>query len=129
MDYDYHDSFHRLVMAYHEAEHDACQQVMQVAGTVLDQAKTLNIENDLHYFLSEFSPTFSHLGEFNYIPFGDDDVVEYKVNTKDVYLKAQETARILKEEIGTLLIQREEVKDMQSPCFCMCTCVCVFVCV
>ena len=79
MDFDYHDSFHRLAQAYYEAEHEACQQVMQVSGTILDQAKTLNFENDLHYFLSEFSSVFSHPGEFNYLPYGDDDVVEYKV--------------------------------------------------
>ena len=79
MDFDYHESFHRLAQAYYEAEHEACQQVMQVSGTMLDQAKTLNFENDLHYFLSEFSAVFSHPGEFNYLPYGDDDVQEYKV--------------------------------------------------
>ena len=109
MDFDYHDSFHRLSQAYYEAEHDACQQVMQVAGTILDQAKTLNFENDLHYFLSEFSTVFSHLGEFSYTPFGEDDVMEYKVNTKDVFVRSQEMSRALQEEIATVQIQKEEV--------------------
>ena len=80
MDYDYHDSFSRLSLAYHEAEQEACQQVLRVTGSIVDQTQALNFENDLHYFLSEFSSVFTQPTEFSYMPFGDDDVLEYKVS-------------------------------------------------
>ncbi len=79
MDYDYQESFSRLAVAYHEAEQEACQQVMKVTTSIVDQTQALNFENDLHYFLSGFSTTFTQPPEFNFMPFGDDDVTEYKV--------------------------------------------------
>ena len=78
MDYDYQESFSRLAVAYHDAEQEACQQVMKVTTSIVDQTQALNFENDLHYFLSGFSTTFTQPPEFNFMPFGDDDVTEYK---------------------------------------------------
>ena len=75
----------------------------------MDQSKTLDFENDLHYFLSEFFNIFTQPPEFNYVSFGDDDVPEYKVNLKDAFLRAQEVVKNLSEEIKTLKIQTEEV--------------------
>ena len=79
MDYDYHDSFNRLTLAYHEAEQEACQQVLKVTTSIVDQTQALNFENDLHYFLSGSASMFTQPTEFIYMPFGEDDVHEYKV--------------------------------------------------
>ena len=79
MDHDYHEAFSRLAIAYHEAEQEACQHVLKATSSVVDQTQALNFENDLHYFLSEFSQLFTQPSEFSYTPFGDDDVSEYKV--------------------------------------------------
>ena len=79
MDYDYHEAFSRLAISYHEAEQEACQQVLKVTTSIVDQTQALNFENDLHYFLSGFSSTFTQPVEFSFAPFGEDDVSEYKV--------------------------------------------------
>ena len=109
MDYDYHESFIRLAQAYSDAEQTSCNQIIKATNSLVDQSKTLNFENDLHYFLSEFSGIFSQPPEFHYSPFGDDDVTEYKVNLKDAFLRAQEVVKNLSDEIKTLKIQTDEV--------------------
>lgn len=109
MDHDYHESFMRLARAYSDSEQICSKQVIKATSSLVDQSMTLNFENDLHYFLSEFSNIFSQPPEFHFSPFGDDDVVEYKVNVKDAFLRAQEIVKNLSEEIKTLKIQTEEV--------------------
>ena len=76
---------------------------------ILEQAKTLNFVNDVHYFLSEFSSIFTNPPEFTFVQYGDDDVNEYKVNTKDVFLRAQEMVKTLQDEIATVEFHLEEV--------------------
>lgn len=117
MDTDYHDSFKRLAQAYSDAEQGTCQSIMKATSSFVDQAQTLNFENDMHYFLSEFASIFTQPPEFNYVSFGDDDVTEYKVNTKDVFLKAQEIVKNLTEEIKTLEIQTDEVLQLRHLLF------------
>lgn len=74
MDFDYHDSFRRLAVAYKEAEKETGEAMLQSADTLVDQTKSLNFENDLHYFLSEFSQTFTPPNEFQFGNFEGDDV-------------------------------------------------------
>lgn len=109
MDHDYHDSFKRLSQAYADAEKGSCNQVMVATSSLTNQSQTLHFENDLHYFLSEFSSVFTQPQEFQFVPFGDDDVLEYKVNMKDVFLKAQETVKTLTTEINNLQVSIDEV--------------------
>lgn len=109
MDHDYHESYKRLVQAYSDAEQGSCNQVAKATGNLVNQSKTLDFENDLHYFMSEFSGVFTQPPEFHFQSFGEDDVVEYKVNVKDVFLRAQEMVKNLTVEVKTLRIQTEEV--------------------
>lgn len=74
MDYDYHASFERLATAYKEAEAEACEAVMTCAASVTDQAKGLNFENDLHYFLSENPGPFTPPNPFTFQPYEGDEV-------------------------------------------------------
>lgn len=74
MDFDYHNSFKRLAGAYREAEHEACDAVMHSADQVVEQAKNLNFENDLHYFLSEYAQAFTPPNPFVFVSFEGDDV-------------------------------------------------------
>ena len=74
MDYDYHVSFERLAMAYKDAEAESCEAVMACARSVMDQAKGLNFENDLHYFLSENPGPFTPPNPFSFQPYEGDDV-------------------------------------------------------
>lgn len=74
MDYDYHASFERLATAYKEAESEACETVMACAASVVDQAKGLNFENDLHYFLSENPGPFTPPNPFTFQPYEGDEV-------------------------------------------------------
>ena len=74
MDYDYHVSFERLAMAYKDAEAESCEAVMACARSVMDQAKGLNFENDLHYFLSENPGPFTPPNPFSFQPYDGDDV-------------------------------------------------------
>ena len=74
MDYDYHASFERLAAAYKESEADCCEAVMVCARSVVDQAKGLNFENDLHYFLSENPGPFTPPHPFTFLPYEGDDV-------------------------------------------------------
>lgn len=129
MDYDYHASFERLATAYKEAEAESCEAVMTCARSVVDQAKGLNFENDLHYFLSENPGPFTPPNPFTFQPYEGDDVgdataitavcaycciplqvAEYKVNTQDVFERAKKTVEGLQTNIQTLEIQREEVE-------------------
>ena len=87
----------------------ACRNVMKSASSIVDQTKALNFENDRNYFFSEFSNSFSQQIEFSYVPYGDDDVSDYKVNTKDVFLKAQEMVDNYQNEIKTMERQIEGV--------------------
>ena len=75
MDFDYHDSFRRLAVAYKEAEKDTGEAMLQSADTLVDQTKGLNFENDLHYFLSEFSQAFTPPTQFQFNNFEGDDVM------------------------------------------------------
>jgi SLIT-ROBO Rho GTPase activating protein len=108
MDYDYHVSFERLAMAYKDAEAESCEAVMACAHSVMDQAKGLNFENDLHYFLSENPGPFTPPNPFSFQPYDGDDVMEYKVNTQDVFERAKKTVESIHANIQTLEIQREE---------------------
>lgn len=74
MDYDYHASFERLATAYKDAEAESCEAVMTCARSVMDQAKGLNFENDLHYFLSENPGPFTPPNPFTFQPYDGDDV-------------------------------------------------------
>ena len=74
MDHDYHKSFERLAAAYKGAEADSCEAVMVCARSVVDQAKGLNFENDLHYFLSENPGPFTPPNPFTFQPYEGDDV-------------------------------------------------------
>lgn len=74
MDFDYHDSFRRLAVAYKEAEKETGEAMLQSADTLVDQTKSLNFENDLHYFLSEFSQSFTPPNQFHFNNFEGDDV-------------------------------------------------------
>lgn len=74
MDYDYHASFERLAIAYKEVESEACEAVMACAASVVDQAKGLNFENDLHYFLSENPGPFTPPNPFAFQPYEGDEV-------------------------------------------------------
>lgn len=74
MDYDYHDSFRRLFLAYQESDKETCEAVKQSGEMLVEQTKVLNFENDLHYFLSEYSGPFTAPSYFQFTPFGGDDV-------------------------------------------------------
>lgn len=74
MDYDYHASFERLAAAYKDAEAESCEAVMTCARSVVDQAKGLSFENDLHYFLSENPGPFTPPNPFSFLPYEGDDV-------------------------------------------------------
>jgi hypothetical protein len=108
MDYDYHASFGRLAAAYKDAEAESCEAVMACARCVMDQAKGLNFENDLHYFLSENPGPFTPPNPFFFQPYDGDDVMEYKVNTQDVFERAKKSVESIHSTIQTLEIQREE---------------------
>ena len=74
MDFDYHNSFKRLIVAYKDVEKDTCEAMMQSGEVLVDQTVSLKFENDLHYFLSEYSTPFTSPNYFEYIPFEGDDV-------------------------------------------------------
>ena len=76
MDHDYHASFERLATAYKDAEAESCEAVMTCARALIDQAKGLNFENDLHYFLSENPGPFTPPNPFTFQPYEGDDVSE-----------------------------------------------------
>jgi hypothetical protein len=61
-------------MAYKEAEKETGEAMLQSADTLVDQTKSLNFENDLHYFLSEFSLSFTPPNQFHFNNFEGDDV-------------------------------------------------------
>ena len=75
MDFDYHDSFRRLCVAYKEAERETGDAMQQSADTLVDQTKTLNFESDRYYFLSEFAQAFTHPNLFQFSNFEGDDVM------------------------------------------------------
>ena len=109
MDTDYHDAFQRLIQAYYQTEVGDGENVKRSMSGILEQAKTLNFANDIHYFLVEFASMFGNPPEFTFVQYGDDDVSEYKVNTKDVFLRAQEMVKSLQEEITAVEFHQEEV--------------------
>lgn len=74
MDLDYHDSFRRLTVAYQDSERETCETIMQSGETLVEKTKSLNFENDLHYFLSEYSGPFTSPSYFQFNPFEGDDV-------------------------------------------------------
>lgn len=74
MDFDYHGSFQRMAVAYRDCEHEACQALIQSGDALVEQSKSLNLENDLHYFLSEYSGQFTAPNHFQFSPFEGDDV-------------------------------------------------------
>ena len=98
-----------MAIAYRDAEESASQNVVKAANSIVDQTKALNFENDRNYFFSEFSNAFSQQLQFAFVPYGDDEVSDYKVNTKDVFVKAQEMVENYKEEIKTMEIQIDGV--------------------
>ena len=109
MDVDYHDAFQRLIQAYYQTEVCNGDNIKRSMGGILEQAKALNFANDVHYFLSEFANNFANPPEFSFVQYGDDDVSEYKVNAKDVFLRAQEMVKSLQEEISAVEFHQEEV--------------------
>ena len=74
MDFDYHDSYRRLMCAMRNGEFETCEAVKASGDVVVDQAKSLNFEGDLHYFLSEYSNPFTPPNTFHFVPFQGDDV-------------------------------------------------------
>ena len=76
MDFDYHDSFRRLIVAYKEDEKEASEAILESADGLVDQTKSLNFENDLHYYLSEYSDAFTPSNLFRFTNFEGDDVIE-----------------------------------------------------
>ena len=74
MDFDYHDSYRRLMHAMREAEYETCEAIKSSADSMVEQAKTLNFEGDLHYFLSEYATPFTPPNPFQFTPFQGDDV-------------------------------------------------------
>lgn len=74
MDFDYHNSFCRLVMGYKEAEHEVSEAILRSVGVLVENAKTLSFENDLHYFLQDYPQPFSPPNPFTFVPFEGDDV-------------------------------------------------------
>lgn len=77
MDFDYHESFRRLSMAYRDSERETCEAIVLSGESLVEQTKTLNFENDLHYFLSEYSAPFTAPNYFQFTPFEGDDVSGY----------------------------------------------------
>ena len=133
MDFDYHDSFRRLAMAYKEAEKETGEAMLMSADTLVDQTKSLNFENDLHYFLTEFTQSFTPPNQFQFNNFEGDDVSHviimwhgvipihihvqvtvFKVNTEDVFKRAKKMVEDLTEEVQTLNIQKEEVNTSDT---------------
>ena len=76
MDFDYHNSFGRLAVAYKDGEKEVCEAMLQSSETLVDQTKNLNFENDLHYFLSEYSQAFTPPNPFQFTNFEGDHVIE-----------------------------------------------------
>lgn len=76
MDFDYHNSFRRLIVAYKEEEKEASEAILMSADALVDQTKSLNFENDLHYYLSEYSGAFTPPNTFQFKSFEGDDVNE-----------------------------------------------------
>lgn len=74
MDFDYHDSFRRLMCGMRDAEYEICDTLKASADVIVDKAKGLNFEGDLHYFLSEYSGSFTLPNSFHFVPFQGDDV-------------------------------------------------------
>lgn len=74
MDFDYHDSFRRMAVAYRDNERETCEAVVQSGEALVEQSKLLNFENDLHYFLSEYSGPFTAPNYFQFTQFEGDDV-------------------------------------------------------
>lgn len=74
MDFDYHDAFRRLMTAYRDSERETCEAIMQSGENLVEQTKTLNFENDLNYFLSEYSGPFTLPSYFQFTPFEGDEV-------------------------------------------------------
>lgn len=74
MDFDYHDSFRRLSVALRDNERETCEAVMQSGDALVEHTKLLNFENDLHYFLSEYSGPFTAPNYFQFTSFEGDDV-------------------------------------------------------
>ncbi len=74
MDYDYHDSYRRLMCSVRDAEYETCSAIKLSVDSMVEQAKTLNFEGDLHYFLSEYSTPFTPPTPFVFTPFQGDDV-------------------------------------------------------
>ncbi len=61
-------------MALRDNERDTCEAVMQSGDTLVEHAKLLNFESDLHYFLSEYSSPFTAPNYFQFTSFEGDDV-------------------------------------------------------
>ena len=76
MDFDYHDSFRRLIVAYKEDEKEASEAILKSADALVDQTMSLNLENDLHYYLSEYSSQFTQPNPFQFTNFEGDDVIQ-----------------------------------------------------
>lgn len=83
MDFDYHDSFHRLTVAHKDSERETCEAVMLSGETLVEKTKALNFENDLHYFLSEYSGPFTAPNYFQFTRFEGDDVSSLRIAVVD----------------------------------------------
>lgn len=73
-DFNYHGSFQRLVVAYCDCQHEVYKTPEQSRDVVMEQSKSLNFENDLQYFMSEYPSCFTAPNFFQFIQFEGDDV-------------------------------------------------------
>ena len=73
----------RMSKAYRDVEKDACEALMASGDTLVEQSKSLNLENDLNYFMSEYSAPFNTPTNFQFTPFDGDDVSPWPVIKKN----------------------------------------------
>ena len=55
-------------------EKSVCSSILQSADIFVEQAKALNFETDLNYFLNEFSASFHPPSEFQFLQFEGNEV-------------------------------------------------------
>ena len=59
---------------------------MASGDTLVEQSKSLNLENDLNYFMSEYSAPFNTPTNFQFTPFDGDDVSPWPVTKKNLLM-------------------------------------------
>ncbi len=87
MDFDYHNAFQRLCKAYKDVEKEACEALMASGDVLVEQSKSLKQENDLKYFMSEYSgPFYLPSTTFQFTAFDGDDVSRLAIEYTPAYL-------------------------------------------